>query len=348
MSAPDGQSPTPRPERSSTRKYISLLAFAIGLLLLGAAIYTVARHQGGFTSAYRSARRAPAALVALALVLPIVNIILTAVSFTIVTRRRGSVGMGEMFGLIWAASLLNQLPLRPGMLGRVAYHKEVNQISLTDSVKCMLELLACAAIGTAMMLGLVVACAYAGASAAILIGAFSALVIVLFIATLIARSWGERRKSAENARSLPVNLWRYIAAILVRFLDVTVWAVRYAVVFMIVGWSIDIRGAAAIGAAGQAAMMAPIPIGLREWVVGVSSAWMPEAYWNERSPNDGTASPAQVVDRATPGLLADVANRAAELCVLIPGGIASGIIISRRWRRTAKSRDSAAASATEG
>jgi hypothetical protein len=317
----------------SRRAWPSIVGFIVGIGLLACAIVALLGQRDEMGQAYEAARSRPWWLVAAVVLLPIVNIALTGLSFVVVTRRRGRVGIGEMIGLIWTASLLNQLPLRPGMVGRLAYHRSVNGIRVGDSLKAMVEIIACAAVATGLMIAVVAVTAITNAAPSILMLAAAVAAASLLLLTLVLRAVGANRSGAW------VHAWRYALTVAIRYVDVLVWATRYALVFMLVGWNIDVRGAAAVAAAGQGAMMAPVPFGLREWVVGVTSAWMPEEYWQHHiEPSSPTSSSIHtlpgLVERSTPGLMADVTNRAAELAVCVPGGLIAGAWLMRRWRRT--------------
>ncbi len=63
------------------------------------------------------------------------NLLLTGLLFTVLISRYGNVGRVEMQALIATATLLNFLPLRPGLFGRIAYHRTFNAIPAAASVK---------------------------------------------------------------------------------------------------------------------------------------------------------------------------------------------------------------------
>jgi hypothetical protein len=101
-----------------------------------------------------------------------------------------------------------------------------------------------------------------------------------------------------------------------------VWMLRYALVFGLIGRPLGPTSAAAIALGGQAAMVLPIQIGLREWVVGLTSTLLPESH---------TVAGAAAAASLSPGLLADLINRAAELAVSVPLGLAAAAVLYRRW-----------------
>src|SRR5262249_9440774 len=129
------------------------VGFVIGVLLLVAAAWAVSRHQAEFREAMDAARRARWWLVTLAVVLPLGNWLLMALSVWILMRRHGRVALGEMTCLIGAAWLLNYLPFRPGLFGRVAYHKAVNGIPIVKSIGATISAIVCSGLAIMVLLG---------------------------------------------------------------------------------------------------------------------------------------------------------------------------------------------------
>src|SRR4029079_8775600 len=100
---------------------------------------------------------APPALIALALALPLVNWVLSSLGLWVQMRRHGPVGAVEVALLVGAAWVLNYLPLRPGMIGRIAYHKSVNGIEVVDSVRAVFVGMGCGACAVLTVLGIAAA-----------------------------------------------------------------------------------------------------------------------------------------------------------------------------------------------
>ncbi|MCA9299560.1 MAG: hypothetical protein KDA28_10865, partial [Phycisphaerales bacterium] len=98
-----------------------LIAFAIGLLLIIAALVAVATQRHALRAALDSLGSAPWWMVVLLIVLPLGNLVTVSTSFAVLTNRYGRVGWTEMLALIASAWLLNYLPMRAGMVGRFAY-----------------------------------------------------------------------------------------------------------------------------------------------------------------------------------------------------------------------------------
>lgn len=306
--------------RSRTR---SVLTFAVGLTLLALAIMFILRSGGTAQAAIESARRAPTWMLLLSCGLPLVNIAVVSLSFWVLTGRYGRVGVLEMQALVTSAWLLNVLPLRPGLLGRIGYHKAVNGIPIRDSIKVLLQAIACNAIGMLFLLAIAVhlhARTYGEGSPAVV----NALWIVAgFLALLLAFAgvfWfvGKDPKQRHG--------WRIPAAIGLRIIDIVVWIARYVVAFAILGVPLPLLGATVVALASEAAMLAPVQLGLREWVVGVVGS----GFVGRASP----IGPEGVTDPIALGLMADMLCRAIEVLVAIPVGVPATIWILRRVARS--------------
>lgn len=276
-------------------------AYALGLLLLGAAVAVVSSRRDAIGPAMQCAMNAPWWMIALVLLLPLVNVALTAASFTLLTRRHGHVGYGEVFALILSSWLLNHLPMRPGLVGRVVYHKAVNRIPVLASVRVIGEQIVLGAIGLALVLMLVVFT---------LERPISWLISGACILPALPVVVGLSMRGAPRTYALVIAL---------RIADCAVWTLRYLLLFELIGNPIGGSVAAVIAVSSQAAMLSPVPLGLREWVVGLAAAAM-------------TDSHAVTVDTMAIGVAADLVNRAAELAVALPLGLVAGWVVLRRVR----------------
>lgn len=308
----------------------ALAAFIAGLLLLGIAIRVVLREHATLNAGLAALRAAPAWMLIAAIALPLVNLLCAAASFWVLTNRHGRVRFVEMLGLIGSAWLLNHLPLRPGMIGRVAYHKFVHGISIRASLAVLLSALICAGIGMGVLLLITIVLHAMRAGVALGIIILAAPIVLGLLAAHITR----RR---ELAASAPTQHWRYPAAVAFRYLDVCCWAARYALVFALLGRPISPDAAAALSLASQTAMLSPIQLGLREWMVGLAASIVARS-----SPHASRhARPAlelpESLNALAPGLLADIVNRTAELSVAIPVGLLATVILYARFRRARRS-----------
>lgn len=306
----------PGPARAPGARRI--LTFAIAVLMVAAVLWAVLRTEGLTARAWMSMREAPPWLIAAALALPLANWLLVAGSFTLLTRRYGKVGAGEMASLIGAAWLLNYLPIRPGLFGRLAYHKTVNGIAFTDSARVLA--IAILLTGAAQLTILLASAAQArlglsGPAAAMGVGGLG-----LIAAALLARAGDDG--------------WRFAAAYFLRLLDSLAWVLRYLVVYALVGQPVTPGQAAAIAAVSQIVLLIPVfgnGLGLRELAVGLAGASLPAWY----------AAGGRTL-QATDGWAADLANRALELAIAIPVGLACTAIIAQRLARAPRGSAAAA------
>lgn len=306
MNAPEPPAATVTPRDS--RAALRWAAYGVGVLLLVAAVYVVVARGDSLGPALRCAAAAPWWMIALVLLLPLVNVALTAASFTLLTRRHGRVGYGEVLALILSSWLLNHLPMRPGLVGRVVYHKAVNRIPVLASVRVIGEQIVLGAIGLGLVLMLVL------------------LTLERPIAWLFAGACILHALPVLVGLSMRAAPRTYALVIALRIADCAVWTLRYLLLFELIGQPIGTSGAAVIAVSSQAAMLSPVPLGLREWVVGLVAAAM-------------AGGAAEVtVEAMTVGVAADLVNRAAELAVALPLGLVAGWVVLRRVR-TAEPRD---------
>ncbi len=298
----------------------SIAGFVAGLVLLGTAIWTVAQRQDQLGRAWEAARGADVWIVVLCVTLPLFNWLFTSGMFVVLNGRYARVGAAEMSALIASAWLLNLLPLRPGLVGRVAYHRRVHGIRVRDSMKVLV--LSVGSTGTALVLLLLAVAASGGGAGPGRAGVFilaPALALAAGAAVLRRRAPPSPTPAGDGASPPGAShAWRLPAAVLMRYLDMVVWGVRYWLMFRLLGEPVGVLTAAAITVAAQFAMMTPVQLGLREWVVGGAGALL--AVGGNEAVVQGSKGHA-AIDAATPALMADVVMRAAELAVVIPLGL---------------------------
>lgn len=291
--------PTPRP------RWRSIAGFGVGVVLLGAAAWAVGTQD--FAAVWGAVTRRLGWVAMLGL-LSLVNWLLMSEVFHTLMRPYGVVSRREMRALIGASWLLNYLPMRPGLLGRVAYHKAVNGIPVTDSAKAVAANIGCGFIsmGGALLVPL---------AARLWPGHDLAWCIALVVP---AAAMAACSLAAGTARLPLGRSWAYAA--LLRYLDLLVWSVRYYAVFAVVGRELHPVEAIAIATVSQAASLIPIVgngLGIREWAVGLTAAalpaWMLGAGGMEREI----------------GLAADLVNRAAEVAAAVPVGLCGAWWLSR-------------------
>ena len=288
---PDRETDGP-PALGRRHRVRAVVGFAIGLALFGAAVWAIASGEHDFRASIEAARHAPWWLVALMLALPIANWLVVSESFRALTCRYAQVGRAEMAGLIGSAWLLNYLPMKPGMFGRLAYHKHVNGVRYADSAR----VLGFSVSMTGVSLGLLVVVA-----ALVRTGGPAWVWCTLPAVGLGVAAVALRRRGPWTGRVVYTALLRYI--------DSMIWVARYAAAFALVGSPLSFADAVAVAAVSQVALLVPISgngLGVREWGVRL------------------VTSPV--------GLLADVVNRAAEVAVALPVGLIGSAWSVRRLR----------------
>lgn len=314
-STPDVQDDLAGWRGGQRRKRIrSLVGFIIGLGLVGLAVWTIGQHGQVFSDGWAALRRAPAGSVGLVLLLPLANQCFTSASFWVLTNRYGRVRYLEMLALVASATLLNQLPMRPGLVGRVAYHRKVHGIRVTDSLRVIVEVMICAGCAMGTLFAIALLCRALGFE--------GWMCVVLFAVPVLAggAAWIVLSTSGQGLAA------RWASALVFRYLDGAVWTARYAIIFRVLGYEISLPAAAAVAFFSQVAMISPVQLGFREWMVGLASSLIPENL-RRGGGGGGAASMAAM----TPGLLADIVNRAAELASAVPVGIVATVVLYRRW-----------------
>ncbi len=281
------------------------LGFTLGLILLVGAIWFVFHQHDILLKALDHASNAPAWLLLLAVVLPVANWLLISLSFWVLTSRHGPVHLKEMNALIGSAWLLNYLPMRPGLIGRVAYHKKYHHIALRTSARILFENVSTSGLCAAL---LVVSLAFTQSINSL--HWFSVLMLPMALLSLISLS----------LLSLPrhTRFLHYSINSVIRYADLLLWVARYWVVFSIVGEPITPLVAVAVALASQLAMLVPLVgngLGLREWSIGLAAALVPQA-----ASVLGNHSAISSQDAALGAMAADLVNRAAELLIALPVG----------------------------
>jgi uncharacterized membrane protein YbhN (UPF0104 family) len=267
----------------------------VGLLALGAAIWLITSHRADFRSAVDSIRRASPGLIAAAIVLPALNWFSTTATFWILTRRVGKVGFVEMGALMGSAWLANYLPLKPGLVARIAYHATCNGIHPVASAKVVLQAVVLSALAASSLIVIALGAGLAETASihnGILLGA--AIALACLLAYAVRFSMRLIKLPAENPAGLVPAM---IAAFAFRGLDALTWVFRYLVAFELVGAPIGLANATALAAVSQAVAALPLVgsvLGVREWVVGTLSSFLPERTDGQQ---DRTRPPALPPDR---------------------------------------------------
>ncbi len=265
----------------------------IGVALFIAAGVVVFRQRQELAEAWNHLRNPSPVVLATALAGVIANLIFSGVLFSVLMRRFGRVGLLEMQGLISAASLLNYLPLRPGMFGRIEYHRAVNRIRARDSLRTIIESMVLSVVTAAGMAGLVLASHLADGSAVLMVGVGVGLLI---LGTMV-----------PSVR-LPA------VAALIKTGELLVWSVRYWAVFQLVGVSLSVDSAIVMACCAVGISTIPLAgngLGLREWLVGLLASALANVSLEQ-------------------GVAADLVHRALEIAAVAPLGALSFIWVLRR------------------
>lgn len=226
---------------------------------------------------------------------------LTSLLFWMVTLgfdARPRVTLTRMGMLIGASTLLNYLPLRPGLVGRTAYLKVAHQLPVRQSVLIAamvggvsLAVLTLAGAAVAMWPGMG---GWAGAALAV-------LAVSLMTGPVTRRMLGRTMR------------WPWLWAP-VRFVEALAGAGRMWLAFRVVGHPIDMSAAMALAAADMLVSLlslTPNGLGLGEWAVGWGAAILGVG-------NMPVAQAAKLVDRGVSVLVAAVAG-GVSLAVLPRG-----------------------------
>lgn len=320
MTAAAGE-PT-KPPRS---RWFAWVGFAFGVALLGGAIWLIMhRDPGALHDLFARLREAPWWVGVLIVVGPVINWVFVSSCLWMLLRRHGPLGWGEMNAVVGSAWLLNHLPMRPGLIGRVGYHKLVNGIRVRDAIESTAWSLGLAAVAGLMGLTL----AFAMPSDAGLAQAVFILTVPVGVLAVLAGA------SAALGRANPAWLLGSLAA---RYADLATWAARYAVVFWVMGLEISPVQIIVVTGVSQVAQLVPIAgggLGLREWLVAIAAGWFVDPA--------AAADQAGITNAFDSALGADLVNRAAETLVVIPVGLIGSWLVARRVRRVRGERGAVA------
>lgn len=302
---------SPETVRAGRPKWAAWAGFALGLALVIGAVVVVASNGEEARALAERLSHAHWAAVAFILLSPVLNWVLVSGCLLLLQRRHGPVGWGEMNALVGSAWLLNHLPMRAGMFGRIGYHKLVNGIRVRDSVESTVWSLVLAAVSGAMGLGLAFGVPR-GSGAWVACWVLGGPVAVVGLMSGGAAALGRR------------NTGLILGALALRYADMALWAARYAVVFSVLGMVFTPVEIVAVTAVSQIAQLIPTfggGLGVREWFVGLVAGALGLSF-----------------DDALAG---DLVNRAAETMVVIPLGLVCGAWVARSLARFRRERGGA-------
>lgn len=287
--------------RRQRARWLAWAGFALGAVLLVGAIFTlVSNDPDAIRETVGHIRGAPPWAAAVILLGPLVNWLLISACLWVLMLRHGRLGWSEMNALVGSAWLLNHLPLRPGLVGRVGYHRAINRIRVRDSIE-----------STVWSLGLAGVCGVMAVALAFALpvdaGVAESLAVVGGPTVVIAVGAGLCRAAGRRTWSL------LLAALALRYADLGLWALRYAAVFWVLGMDVGPIEIVIVTGASQVAQLVPIAgggLGLREWLVAITAGSLGSAF-----------------DSALAG---DLTNRVAETLTVIPVGLACSLFVAKR------------------
>ncbi len=298
------------------RRWARAAGFSIGLLLLGACVVALARDPAALRSAADRLATAPAWAYVLLLVLPALNWLLTSeLSYLLMRPREGEMYVAptrpEMIDLIGAAWLANYIPVRPGLFGRIAYHRAVNGIPLARTLHALILTIACGLVAVVTLL-----------ITARLVPTFTAPAVTAVAVVLPGTLFFIGARLAAYIRGSWANI---LDACALRYVDTLVWTGRYALVFYLVGAPLELRNAVALAAVSQAAMLVPFVgngLGVREASIALVGAALPVWYTS-----------GEPLDRSL-AIAAEVVNRTGEVVAACIIGSTCGVRLARRLHST--------------
>jgi hypothetical protein len=273
----------------------------IGIVLFAAAVWLIAAHANEASQAWAALEQPSPTALSVLLVVSVLLIPLSAAAQSLMLRRTSGVwvGMGEMSALVSVATLLNMLPMWPGAIGRIGYHKVVHGIP---------PMRAGIAVVSIRLIGLVM-----GAALLTVVWVWPAGAVAVWFAVLFGL--------------MTVGVWpsmRLVAwVIIIRWVDLLCTAVRYAAAFSLLHVDLQSAGAAAMAGTGEVASSVPFigsGPGLREWSIG----WMADRI-------------SHLPDALVVGVMADLLVRIATLVVTLPLGLLAFRWLSRRLQSSAGS-----------
>lgn len=302
------------PSRASSRKraWGRYIGFGIGVGLLAAAVWAILRDQAALDAALTNLRGLPIYWHLLIVLMPMVNIVIISEQFFQLFQTAPDeppyanpptrTEMQALFGASWLA---NYIPIRPGLFGRVAYHKLINGVPIAKTIHIMFCGVACGGVSVAALLSACLLVGRLGVKGAAFEPWLTYSIVGLPLVAFPCVGLLLRRVRAQ---------WSFFAyACAVRYLDLLAWLVRYWIVFSIVGTELSLPQAAAIAAVSQAAMLVPFVgngLGVREVAVGLVASSLPP-WFAVSGPVDTHVA-----------LTADLLNRAGEVVGAMIAGIA--------------------------
>ncbi len=279
------------------RRQFKRVGVFVGLALLGAALWTIARSGTIASQAWKHLERAsPILFIALLGCVAFITLCSALCMLVLTNRTRPPIRVQfrEMLGLICASTLGNFIPLQPGLVGRIAFHHQVHGIPVPISLLIAVQSTSLTGIA-ALWMGAGLAFTHAthlSWSAAVL----SPILLAPFLRNPTAR--------------------QFAAAFFIRIFETCIWALRIHISFQLIGQPINTPAALALACIANAANTIPFignGIGIREWSVGI-------------------LAPLVAGVPLADALTAELLGRAAEVLFFIPAGLSSWPMLHSRLR----------------
>lgn len=287
------------PTAGRQKRVMRIVGLAFGLACLGGAVWVAVRERDEFGRALEALRDPPPLAVAAVLASVLAGAFLSGLLFHILMKRFGRVPFWEMEALIFASTLANYLPAKPGLIGRVAYHRTHHGIRATDSVRTVIEAVVLSGSVSGMFLVGLAACRSLG----------------------IDGHWSLLAPAALGAVGLHPRLRTLSQAVFVRQAELALWTLRYWAVFRLVGAPIELDAAVVLASASVIATLVPFVsngLGVREWVIGLLAPVVSHDSLN-----------------FSQAVVAELVNRVMEIAVMLPLGLVSLGVLTHFRRRAA-------------
>lgn len=286
-----------RPMTGGPARSRRTLPFLLGIALLAAAAWSLARHGAALDAAMQSLRHpSPLWLSGLPIAIAL-HVLLTASVLRLLlnrTIRVGSVGTGECLALTLTSMLGNLTPTQAGLAGRVAYQHRVHGVPITVSVLLVVQ-------GTLLTIG-----------AGVWIG------LTLVVLRSAGLSWLAAPASLALLMPAAIDSGRprsvLVRAFALRCLEVLLAGLRVHASLALIGCETDPAVSLALGTASNLCNAIPVlgsAIGVREWVTALLAP--------------------SLAGIATPDVLAaQLLDRAVEISIVLAGSAVAVPSLARR------------------
>lgn len=308
-SQPEAAETEQAPTAASRRRTgLKITGFIVGIGLLAWIIYDALREQQ-FAGLANATWQQYAALVGCT----IVSVVANGGIFWAIIHPVARVPLWDIQAVNAGVNLLNYAPVRLGMPARLAHHRRVDGLPYSiligwyAALACLMFMtLGCALAATLIRpqvdtwwLGLLAGLLATGCAACVYVGSHR----------LLAGRW-------QGASGMIASPRWVVLAVLLRLVDMTAYGGRLYVAVTILGVDLSLRDAVYLTVISMVSTLAPIgSVGFREFAVAKLGSML-------------------LADPSLTGHLdaAVLLDRAGEVVVFIPLGIAALVWMARRWR----------------